>query len=63
MLVPSAAVVKQFVQISLHKLLERVGSALESEMQKGREYHVPDSIFCFTPAAIYRILLASVYTV
>ena len=28
MLVPSAAVVKQYVQTSLHKLLARVGAAL-----------------------------------
>ena len=28
MLVPSAAIVKQFVQTSLHKLLARVGAAL-----------------------------------
>ena len=30
MLVPSGAVVKQFVQTNLHKLLARVGAALES---------------------------------
>ena len=29
MLVPSGAVVKQFVQTSLHKLLARVGAAYE----------------------------------
>ena len=29
MLVPSGAVVKQFVQTSLHKLLARVGAALQ----------------------------------
>ena len=32
MLVPSAAVVKQFVQTSLHKLLARVGAALDDVM-------------------------------
>ena len=32
MLVPSGAVVKQFVQTSLHKLLARVGAALGEEL-------------------------------
>ena len=37
MLVPSGAVVKQFVQTSLHKLLARVGAALNAF-----EYPAPD---------------------
>ena len=34
MLVPSAAVVKQFVQANLHKLLARVGAALDNILER-----------------------------